>query len=143
MLSISTRKNNHIYKKISLIHLYSFILGRLSQRFFQNHIGCGITLSTISLSVFGQLYECQRHVVLWRTENQGFFHGSTKLWVLILGGSIWKHSYRYGSVSRYLLKCLTYNIKRGGSGSMSVRMHLLLWDTMKHTYHTVYWQTNE
>ena len=83
----------------------------------------------------------------WRNEKQGFFHGHMKLWLAVLAGSIWHHSYGSGSVPRYLFKCLTYNMKREEQESMSARMHLLhlllLWDSMNHTNLVVHWYTNK
>ena len=81
-------------------------------RCFQNHIDCGINFTVIKLSFFGKLYEL--HVVLWRTELQGFFHGHTyQLYVPIFGGPIWHHNCCSGSVPSYIFKCLTCNVERG------------------------------
>ena len=99
-----------------------------------------LPLPPSALILFGKLCMCQPHVVFEGMKN-------TKLWRAVLRGSIWHNNYCCGSVSRYLFKCLTYNMKKEEQESMSARMHLLhlllLWDTMKHTNLVAQWYANK
>ena len=115
------------------------IVRRISLRCFQNHIGCEMVFTTISLS-FLLNYVCQPHVVFWRTKIQRFFHGHSKrrygclYWLSQSGtttGALVLSRVLFASVWLIILKGWICNNK---CCSISRRMHqllvLLLWDTM-------------
>ena len=101
-----------------------FIVVRFSQRCFHDHIGCGITFTTISLKFLGN-YLCANFTLLCNASGAGQSNTATTVPVLF-----------------YIWKCLIYITKSGEHTQVTcyvlLKMHLLLvlllWDTMKDTY---------